>query len=497
MTSIPADPSMVLGNYVDPEKIKHLMKIAQAQQPEETANDRLQELILASYRFKMIKDNLSSMNCPTKAMDKLEVNIQKLMSEMAEAAVDLATAAMTCADKVEELEEQFGQTAISYVAESPLDYALVDVKKFALSSDTMKFDVQYFKTDTNNEDTDSHAKNVSSYVQQNKANTGVTGPTQNAASGTSIQSLVSNHTTNHVIEGTIVITANCTHRMADMITPVIMEPMKLLNSWNSTFADDYLDTDVTVMFDVATEKTKSKNPGNKLNLLTGCTRGSSFVGMVHILQTDKTTQTGSNEVVAAEMAKKLQTNLITEAAMGNFGVGSNYANEVQSLLGTSNIQSHCTLTTMGVIADIASNTYSTNMMQLNPDPKKIMTNLTAMTESAAGRIKPSAAGDAATARSEQQAKQMHSSYQSSMATTLTKIDTQADQVFDTNSLMTAFTNYVQKCEAGGVGVPINFYIKEIDKAMVAKEYIKKFYPNGAQTMEDNRRGLLGQTPEAK
>mmetsp|Transcript_24973 Transcript_24973/g.28465 ORF Transcript_24973/g.28465 Transcript_24973/m.28465 type:complete len:497 (+) Transcript_24973:257-1747(+) len=494
MTSIPADPSMVLGNYVEPERILHLLKIARALAPEELANDKLQQLILTNYRFKMIKGNLANINAPEDALTKLETKMVELRFKMAEAACDLAIKSMECQDAVEALETEFGQTTISSKPESPLDYGNIAVKKFPLASDTMKFDVQFFKMNKNEEDSDTHATSIASYVK----GAGQDGENANFSSGgigDSVETLVSNQTSKHVIDGTIVITANCNHRMADIIAPVTMDPMKLLTAWNDQFGKDYLDTDPQAMFDCALEKTEG-NKENKLHLLTGCTRGSSFVGMVHILQTEETSSESESEAKAEQLASILASNQAMEAEMGNFGVGSNFAKEAAELLSSSEITSHCTLCTRGVIPDISANTMKSSILSLNPNPQQIMERLSVMTEAANAPLKPSQEGSAEQARTQQQTKRAGREYIQQMGQELSNHDDEVNQVFDTQTLMTAFTNYVKKCEEGGVGVPVNFYLKEIDKCMVAREYIKKFYPNGAQTQANLRSGILGQAPAA-
>jgi len=504
MTSIPADPSMVLGNYVEPERIAHLMKVANALAPEEAANDKLQELILTNYRFKMIKGNLSNINAPEKAVERLETKLGELRLKMAEAAVNLATQSMLCQDAVEELETTFGQTTISSKPESPLDYGNIAVKKFPLASDTMKFDVQFFKMNTNKEETgttsksnsEEHGLNIANYVEATSSTEASTTNSGGGPQGSSIETLVSNQATKHVIDGTIVITANCTHRMADIIAPVTMDPMKLLTAWNDQFEKDYLDTDPKMMFDCALEKSESsqENKGNKLHLLTGCTRGSSFVGMVHILKTEASSSKQASEAKAEQLAQILASNQVMEAEMGNFGVGSNFAKEAGELLSSSEITSHCTLVTRGVIPDISANTMKSSILSLNPNPQQIMERLNVMSEAANAPLKPSQEGSAEQARTQQQTKRVARDYIQQMGQELSRHDDEVNQVFDTTTLMTAFTNYVKKCEEGGVGVPVNFYLKEIDKCMVAREYIKKFYPNGAQTQETLRSGILGQAP---
>jgi len=499
MTSIPADPSLVLGNYVHPDRIRHLQDLAEALRPEEEANEALQEIILSSYRFKMIKSQTSTLGVREEVMNNLSRSINKLKEDMTKAAITLARATISCEEKVEELEQKFGQTAISARPESPLDFSLAGIKKFPLSSDSMNFDVQYFSFDTNTQDAEAHSNTIANYASKAaKGATGTLGTDTDRKNGRAINDMVTSQLNNHSIEGTLVITASCTHRMADIITPVVLDPLKLVSAWNAQFPNDYLASSPSMMFEVALGTIKGKDPANKLYLLTGCTRGSSFTGLAHITQLEKTKNDETNSTEVDQLSKLLQKTLMIEAQLGNFGVGKSFAKNASDLLSTSSIRTHCNLITRGVIPDISANTMKSTVMSMKPDPKAIMAKLGAMQEVTKGPIHMDAEAEANTAKTDQQMKAISSSYISDMATTLTALDEESNQVIDTNSMMTAFTNYVSKCEAGGVGVAINYYLMEIDKMRVAKEYVKKFYPNGsARTMEDTRSGILGQTQEGR
>jgi hypothetical protein len=62
-----------------------------------------------------------------------------------------------------------------------------------------------------------------------------------------------------------------------------------------------------------------------------------------------------------------------------------------------------------------------------------------------------------------------------------EMDKQANQVVDTNSMMTAFDDFVQKAIEGDCGVPINFLLKPITKRQLAKAWVDKYYPGEYMT----------------
>jgi hypothetical protein len=62
---------------------------------------------------------------------------------------------------------------------------------------------------------------------------------------------------------------------------------------------------------------------------------------------------------------------------------------------------------------------------------------------------------------------------------LKDVDSQSNSIIDTNSMMKAMEDYIQKCISGGdnIGVPINYYLKPITKSMIARAWLAKYYPN--------------------
>ncbi len=86
-TTIPFDPTLVLGNIVSLEKIERLKKEAKAQQPVDNAQRQLNALILAKRSLDMTTQELMNMGVDTtsKEFDELTGEINKLKAEMGEA----------------------------------------------------------------------------------------------------------------------------------------------------------------------------------------------------------------------------------------------------------------------------------------------------------------------------------------------------------------------------------------------------------------------------
>ena len=73
---------------------------------------------------------------------------------------------------------------------------------------------------------------------------------------------------------------------------------------------------------------------------------------------------------------------------------------------------------------------------------------------------------------------LHNATIHSTLTGLSEIDDGQNGMIDINSLMTAMDDYVQKCSSGddNIGVPINYYLKSLDKATTLKAWLEKYYP---------------------
>eukprot|EP00546_Thalassionema_frauenfeldii_P008442 CAMPEP_0178921534 /NCGR_PEP_ID=MMETSP0786-20121207/15618_1 /TAXON_ID=186022 /ORGANISM="Thalassionema frauenfeldii, Strain CCMP 1798" /LENGTH=189 /DNA_ID=CAMNT_0020595731 /DNA_START=2075 /DNA_END=2640 /DNA_ORIENTATION=+ len=181
--------------------------------------------------------------------------------------------------------------------------------------------------------------------------------------------------------------------------------------------------------------------------------------------------------------------LATREQAGEYGVGKEFAQAAKNLASSSELSSHCALITRGVIPNIASNTVKTTVYNLKPDATEIMSQLGAIQGSSNQVANESMEAMATKAKEGQQFITLNSEYLASAVSALGTYDNENNQVIDMNSLMTAFTDYVQKAISGeGIGVPVNFYIRDIYKADIAVAYINKYYPNGAASQRAALRG---------
>lgn len=514
MTSIPYAPGLELGQIVVQKRIDQLMEIAEIQKPLDRANDKFNSMALMVYKYSAILDQMVAMGVEGEGLMELKNEMQAVKKEMALSAFDLVKQTMITEQKKFNLKMKHAQTAISISVESPVDFANSPVIKFQSSFNTFKFDIQFVRNEMNDQSSSTHASNVTTKLHASARAVDPTspdGPTMYSGSLSVGVSKLANQAETaeyHDVDSTIIITASATHAQADILDPLILHPVKALDCWNAMFPEDQLKTDPQSVLKAALggedEKGGSeqdKNKDNAITLISGCTKGSSFIGYVHIFKSEKTTSFQSSESLAASLSQSISRQSFISA----LGVSSSFSDTAsettKNLLSSSQVSNSCSFVITGCCPSIESNTVETTVKTLQPSAEEVMKQLGAIAAETSGKVKPeperSLLGDMinlATGKKGGQHIAMNNEYLTNVVSALGEHDKRQNQVIDINSMWTAFTDYIAQCKQGDIGVPINFFLKRVDKPAVAKNYIRTFYPNGA-TGEDAARGAFGVAPK--
>lgn len=469
-SSIPYDPSLVLGNIVHPLRLEKVVAIAKLQAPADEAQAKLNSLITLKRSTEMTIQELFDMNLDAK---ELLAESQKIGKDIEKAALEYGMTKIASELAIQPLRATISQ--VNEEIESPIDYNKSQIKSMGLSADSLQLNVQYFSHITNKEKSDSHAANISSFVSESLQYFGSHHAYQAAAS---TQSQVNTQLQDHEIAGTLVISISCTHRNAQVFAPFIIDPDKAVRAWNAIHPGDMIKTNSALsalMAEVASETIADK----KIYLLSGATFGSSFVGMVHILNSTNTVSHQHMSSMAANMQQNFKIGGWFAAGTGGFGVESSFSDSVKSLLSTQNIQSHCSLVTMGIIPTIKSNQVKMGVKQFaEMDPATEMERLATLQGATATENNTiSSAADAA--RTGQQMITLQNATIQSTLTGLSEIDDGQNSMIDINSMMTGMDDYIEKCVAAdeNVGVPINYYLKPLTKSAITRAWLAKYYPN--------------------
>lgn len=471
-STIPYDPSLVLGNIVSQDKLDLLVNISTAQAPADAAEDTLNSLIALKRSLDMTVQELIEMNID--ATDLIAAS-EDTGKQITAAGADYAKAKLASEKAIQPLKAQI--RGISDSIESPIDYNKSALKSMPLAADSLKMNCQYFSFDQNEQDSSTHAATVASFVNDSVSEGfgSFSGSYADQDKG-SAQSQVNSQHQRHDIAGTLVISIVCTHKDALLFAPFIMDIDKAVRVWNNLFPDDMIKTNSlsSITQILAQQDTKDEK---FFQILSGETCGSCFIGMVHVLNTSETQSSETLYSVAESLQSQFQIGLMFSQESGGFGLDSSFSADAKNLLSSQSITSHCSLTVMGSIPSIKSNTVLQSVMAIQDFDG-------ASSMKAVQQIQNATAGDMATidksaddARTGGQMIAMQTAKVSAALSSLSAIDNNNNKIIDTNSMMDAMEDYIDKCLKGNIGLPINYYLKPITKSQIAHMWLAKYYPS--------------------
>jgi len=171
--------------------------------------------------------------------------------------------------------------------ESPIDYNKSEIKEVPLAADSLELDAQYFSYDQNREQESQTSASLKAFVGLSSE---FLGQSRSAQISTSVQSQTQSQRKSHSIDGTLVITATCTHKKACVFAPFVLNVDTALRVWNEIHKDSKRLSmnvnDGSSFLGRLAKRAMGIEP--HMNLLSGATYGSSFVGMVHVLKSQQT-----------------------------------------------------------------------------------------------------------------------------------------------------------------------------------------------------------------
>lgn len=466
-STIPYDPSIVLGNIVDPVKLDQLHRIAERQAPIDAAENNLNSLITLKRSIDTTIKELANMSIDTRELSKQSSEINK---EIVSAATEYAKEKLAGKTEIQKIQSE---AIVNSSWESPIDYNRTEIKKLPLSSDSMNMNVQYFSFDRNTQDSKTQSQSVQDFVSSEFK---FLGDEFSDEASKAAASQIHSQYSRHDISGTLVIAVSCTHKDAAILAPCVIDTDKAIRVWNSMYRDDMLKTDdpnnmITTAANAATEKEKA------MTIVSGATYGSSFVGMVHILNTQNTVASEKMTSTMESIQAQVKAEKWFADISGGFGLSEQFSKDVKSLLSTQDISSHCTLTTHGLIPSIKSNQVKMAVKEFASfDGKSAMNDLAGLQNSVASD-KDSVAQSAANARLGQQMISLKNAQIKGVLSGVNEIDDGNNKIIDLNSMMTALDDYIEKAMAGEIGMPINYYLKPITKSQLAQMWVDKYFPN--------------------
>lgn len=485
--TIPYDPSLVLGNIVDQSVMTNVVEMGKIQGPIDAAEDNLNSMIALKRSMDMTIQELIDLHIN---VDDLLKQSDEVNDKVKKAAVDFAKIKVDGLTALQPLRAKIHTTSESY--ESPIDYNRSKITKMPLSADSMKMNVQYFAYDENEQNSKTQAATIKSFVSEELD---IFGDSFSQQASASVQSQTNSQYQRHDIAGTLVISVSCTHKDAVLFAPFIIDVDKGIRVWNKIYPDDPIKTDSLKIISEIAAKAGTKDE-KSLQLLSGATYGSCFIGMVHILNSTTTQASETMYSVAASIQGQFKVGGWFADESGGFGVDSSFSDDAKNLLSQQNVTSHCTLVTMGSIPSIKSGEVAAAVQQFAKfDGAESMNKLAALQNANAGD-KQTVDSAANAARSGQQMISMETSKVKSLLEGLSVIDSKANKVLDTNSMMEALDDYIQKALAGNLGVPINYYVKPVTQSELAQMWMTKYYPSKYLALKDESSTDGGGPPAA-
>jgi hypothetical protein len=311
-------PSLVLGNIIDAKVMAILKQIGSAQSTIDAAQEKMNSFIAMKRSLAMTINELLDMNVDT---SDIEAKMASIDNSITVAANDYITKRIDDETTIQKLKEQLTQIELSDTVESPVDFKNSQLIHKPLASESLKLDAQYFSFDINMQ-SDALAK-IESFIKESTSDLGSKSKEVAQKASSQIQQQYQQHN----IAGTLIITASCTHKNVALIEPCVLDPDKTISVWNTVNKNSAIDVSEPqnlVQAKIATPTTTEQ----EIRILTGAAYGSSFVGMVHILNSVE-----SNDNVSDEMISKLNNRMrlggwLSENT-GGLGVSESVLDEVK------------------------------------------------------------------------------------------------------------------------------------------------------------------------
>ena len=195
--------------------LDNLEAISKEQTPVDSDQLALNSALLLKHKLMMTLQELSNLGIDTATVEKALEDVDK---EVQSAATTYATTAAASLPKIAALHAKIPQ--VSHSIESPIDYNKSAIKRMPLAADSLTMDAQYFSFDETKQSSQSTMATMSSFVT---AATSFLGNKRSMEMSASMQSQVSHQREAHDIQGTLVITANCTHQNASVFAPFVID----------------------------------------------------------------------------------------------------------------------------------------------------------------------------------------------------------------------------------------------------------------------------------
>ena len=456
-------PSLGLGNIIDGHVLDIITAISGCQERIDVAQDKLDSLIMMKRSMKMTVNELTDLEVDVTPITE---KLPEIDAKIAAAATEYLSVKIENEEAIREQRDALSRISVKGSCESPVDLTASRLASYPYSSESMRLDSQYFSFGSNSQD--NTMANIEKFIRNSTKDAG---SVNSEGIVRQVAGQVNDQVQNHSLSGTLIIVANCTHRDIKVMEPLVIDPDKAILAWNSMFHGDKITPDSLM----ATEPVDiPDDTAGALSLITGAGYGSSFIGMVHILNTD-TNKTMDYDKLKPELDEKVKMGNWLSGALGSFGMGEEGKNELKAILSMQSVSCHISLVTMGAVPSVKANELKLSLKILSEVGKD---------DRPAGMHQATPGGSSSFSseadKSGENARLAHlqGTRIKNIMHAISEIDDRKDKIMDVSSLMTAFENYVNGITGGAgnihAGVPVHFFIKKLTKPEIMKLWRNRY-----------------------
>ncbi|MDW7547734.1 hypothetical protein [Pseudoalteromonas peptidolytica] len=382
--SIPYDPTLTLGSVICPLALGYFQELADKKIAIKRAKYKLEAAIESKRNLEKTLVEISSLG--------LNGSVHSLKSAINLADQKIRAATNQFVSETIDSSTQHDDRELSNIGlnqTSPIDFAKSKIIKLPTAVDSIRVTAQYFPY--SEKDSEKVTAQMADFVSKSAH---FLGAKRSMDIGAAVQEKIADQQDIFSTQGTLIITATCTHKYESSFSPLIFEPDITLRTWNKLFPDNAISiTDKEKLINIATN-TNASEESRKLWVCCGASYGSSFVGMVHMLS-DKSP-------MALPAGKQL-----------------NGWSDIKKVLASSEKNTlHCSVVTTGALPKL----------------------------------------------------QLHEGGDS--------------MLLNSQSLLATLDDYIDKVEAGDIGVPIKYYLSSLEADQVAQFWCNKHLPNWRSNFTD-------------
>jgi hypothetical protein len=456
-------PSLILGNIIDGKVLTVIKNISACQEKIDAAQDKLNSLMMMKRSLGMTMNELTDMNVDVKP---IKTKLSEVNGKITAAATAYLATKIENEESIQKQRDELSRTQIEENHESPVDLTTGKLESRPYSSESMRLDSQYFSFGSNVRD--NTMANIEKFI---RSSTKSAGSVNSEGIVQQVASQVNDQVQNHSISGTLIIVANCTHRDIKVIEPLIIDPDRAVSAWNLLFGKDRINPGDLKAATIPDSPEMAAGTSHALSIITGAGYGSSFIGMVHILNSD-TKESLNYDKLKPALDKKVQMGNWLANATGSFGVEKGVMEELKAFLSTQSVSCHISIITMGAVSSVKANDLKLSLKTLSEIGRNDLPNVIKYSNP---KENSSFNSEAIESKNKAFLSHLHSMRIKNIMNTISEIEDRKDRVMDVSSLMTAFENYVDGIAKGSnAGIPVNFFIKKLTKPEIIKLWRNKY-----------------------